>query len=481
MSNSRVFSKANLHRDLFAISLAVTQRRSLQSQLTSALRRIVSASSDLAGARLPASRVLAQELSISRTTVQASYDQMISEGIFVSRQGSGTFIAENVRHLETPPRSADRAKAAPKSKAWRPFQTGVPDHSLMPHKLWAGHLERAWRTPVPELLAQPDPLGWYPMRHAIADHLEAWRELRCDPEQVIITSGAREAFELVLRGLLSPGQDVVIEDPCWPKLRTVLAETGSTAYPVRIDAQGLAIDAIPTPTKAVVVSPSRHYPTGISLPLSRRVSLLDWARERDGVILEDDYDSEFRYRGQPLPSLSGLDGLTNSIYLGSFSKLVSPTLRIGYLVVPKRFLPSAQTYLRNVGPRASLVPQPALASFMQSGDYAMHLRRMRRIYGARQKHLLAALAPVSDLLDVQPDPAGMHLCVPLHPALAQVTSDVEISAIAQEAGVRIDALSSHSVLPNAPQALLFGYAGFDEETLSKAADTFIAALRSRFG
>lgn len=478
MSNLELFSKANLHRDLFAISLDARQNTPLQSQLVHALRSVVSASADLAGARLPASRVLAAELSVSRTTVQATYDQMISEGIFVARQGSGTFITEEVNHLIQPSPKAERRKTPPETKAWRPFQTGLPDQSLMPHKLWANHLERAWRSPTPALLAQPDVMGWYPLRETIADHLAAWRELVCDPEQVVITSGAREAFELVFNGLLDAGRHVAIEDPCWPKLRTVLSDTGSTAHPVRIGREGLDAAAIPAKANAIVVSPSRHYPTGTSLPLSRRVSLLAWARQNGGIVLEDDYDSEFRYRGQPLPSLSGLDGLSHSIYLGSFSKLISPALRIGYLVVPQEFLQRVRSHVGKTGARASLVPQPALASFMQSGDYAMHLRRMRRIYGARQRHLLAALAPVSDLLELQADPSGMHLCIPLRPRLAELMTDTTISSLAEEAGLCVDALSSHSVLPNGPNGLLFGYAGFDEEVLTEAALSFIHMLRT---
>jgi GntR family transcriptional regulator/MocR family aminotransferase len=348
----------------------------------------------------------------------------------------------------------------------------------MPHKLWSQHLERAWRDPDPALLAAPDLLGWYPLREAIADHLEAWRGLVCDPEQVVITSGAREAFELVFSGLLGAGQHVAIEDPCWPKLHAVLQDTGSVPHPTKIDDEGLNPAKIAEPAKVVVVSPSRHYPTGVSLPLARRLSLLAWADERGGLVIEDDYDSEFRYRGQPLPSLSGLDGLRRTVYLGSFSKLISPTLRIGYFVVKKDYLPKIRKHLSRVGARASLVPQPALAMFMQSGDYATHLRRMRRIYSRRQRHLLSALSPVSDLIDLQPDPSGMHLCLYFQPALADAMTDIAISELAMKANLRIDALSTHNISQNGPQGLLFGYAGFEEEALTTAASTFVELLLS---
>ena len=478
MSNKTISTKANFQRALFGLSLASDQKSSLQAQLIDALRGIIASSPNVAGARLPASRVLAQELSISRTTVQAAYDQLISEGIFIARQGSGTFIANEISHLATSPPSAKRAVARVEPQPIRPFQTGLPDHCLMPHKQWAGHLEHAWSDPEPRLLATPDPLGWYPLREAIADHLDAWRGLICDPAQIVITSGAREAFEVVFTGLLGSGRDVAVEDPSWPKLRSALSDTGSTAHPIRVGFEGLDADSIPAKASAIVVSPSRHYPTGTSLPLSRRAALLDWARQTSGLVLEDDYDSEFRYRGQPLPSLSGLDRLQHTVYLGSFSKLMSPSLRIGYLVVPFEHLPAVRSYIKSVGARASLVPQPALAAFMQSGEFAIHLRRMRRIYGARQKHLLAALAPVSDLLDLQADPSGMHLCVGLTAKLSQTATDIEISTAAKSAGLIVEALSSFSVLPNPPEGLLLGYAAFEETALSDSASVLMNILRS---
>ncbi|CUK17299.1 HTH-type transcriptional regulatory protein GabR [Ruegeria denitrificans] len=475
MSNLETFSKANLSRDLFAISLDSSLKTPLQAQLLEALRGLISMSPDLVGARLPASRTLASELSISRTTVQAVYDQMISEGYLVTRQGSGTYVASEITHLSQPhpiPRDAD-----PTTHAWRPFQTGLPDQTLLPHRQWARHLERAWRSPTPELLARPDPLGWHPLRAAISDHLAAWRHLSCDPGQVVITSGAREAFEVVFHGLLGAGKRVAIEDPCWPKLHTILTDTGNSAHPVRIDQDGLDVPRLPIGAHATIVTPSRHYPTGVSLPLPRRVALLDWARQTGAMVIEDDYDSEFRYRGQPLPSLSGLDGLNNTIYLGSFSKLVSPALRIGYLVVPKHMLQNTRTYLDHVGARASLIPQPALATFMNSGEFAMHLRRMRRVYARRQNHLLSALAPVSNLLKLQPDSSGMHLCVELRTALSNRMTDVEISKRADERGLRISALSEQCVLPRKIQGLLLGYAAFEEDIISNAADRLATIIQ----
>lgn len=292
MSNLESSSKSNLNRHLFAISLDAASKTSLQAQLLDALRGLVAASPDLVGARLPASRTFASELSISRTTVQAVYDQMISEGYLVARQGSGTFVASDITHLSQP--QPIFRPAGPATEPWRPFQTGLPDQSLLPNRQWARHLERAWRTPTQDMLARPDPLGWYSLRQAIADHLLAWRQLTCDPAQVVVTSGAREAFEVVFNGLMGAGKTVAIEDPCWPKLPAILSDTGNRACPVRIDKDGLDVARLPTEVHATIVTPSRHYPTGVSLPLSRRVALLEWASQTGAVVIEDDYDSEFR-------------------------------------------------------------------------------------------------------------------------------------------------------------------------------------------
>lgn len=475
MANLENNYQSNLDRKLFSLSLDVSDREPLQAQLLEALRTIILNDPSQSGVRFPASRTLAAELSVSRTTVQAVYDQLISEGYLSARRGSGTFIADDLPHLTPPtPRSAGAKHVA---KPWRPFQTSLSDQSLLPHKTWARHLERAWSVPDPKLLARSDPLGWYPLREAIADHLTAWRQLDCEPEQVVITSGAGDSLELIFRGLFGDQTSLALEDPCWPRIHGILESAGTQVHPVRIDEQGFDAARIPDGVTAAIVTPSRHFPTGINLTLPRRMALLDWATRNGAVVIEDDYDSEFRYRGQPLPSLAGLDQLRHTIYLGSFSKLVSFALRIGYVVLPKGLLERARTYLGRVGSRASLVPQPALAELMLSGEFAMHLRRMRRIYAKRQNHLIKALEPVGDLLDIRPDPSGMHLCVPLLPKLKRKATDQNVCAAASSVGLEIGALSKHSILPDKPQALLLGYAAFDEETLSDASTKLITVLK----
>ncbi|WP_371743914.1 PLP-dependent aminotransferase family protein [Mangrovicoccus sp. HB161399] len=451
----------------------------LHLQLAGALRGLL-IGGGFAGERLPPSRAMAGELGVSRMTVTTAYDQLAAEGYLSARQGSGTFVAAHLPHLAPP--AAPRAALPAPPQMPHPFHPGMPDQALFPHRLWARHLERAWRSPEPALLAaRPDPFGWAPLRAAIAEHLAAWRGLGCSPEQVVVTAGAWDAIDILRGAALPPGARLAVEDPGWPVLQRLLERAGLVPEPVRIDGDGLDPAHLPAGLAAAMVTPSRHYPTGAALPLARRLALLAWAERRDALVIEDDYDSEFRYQGQPLPSLAGLDGLRRTIYMGSFSKLLSPGLRIGYLVLPRPLLDPVRAHLEVTGTRVSLLPQPALAAFMSSGEFATHLRRMRRIYARRQAFLLQALEPAAGLLELRPDPSGMHLVLRLGPALAGRATDREIAAMAEAEGLLVRALSAHARLPDPPQGLILGYAGFGEDRLGRAAERLVAVLRRAAG
>ncbi|MBR9836586.1 MAG: PLP-dependent aminotransferase family protein [Rhodobacteraceae bacterium] len=473
MANDAVSSQSNFDAALLGLTLD-RAGVALHEQLAGALRGLV-LTGRFAGARLPPSRVLAAELSVSRMTVTTAYDQLAAEGYLAARRGAGTYVAGDLPHLAPPARRRPAPPAPP--EAPQPFHPGVPDQALFPHRAWARHMERAWRAPEPALLARADPFGWHPLRVAIAEHLAAWRALDCAPEQILVTGGAWDAFDVIAHALLPPGARLAIEDPGWPTLRALLRRHGVTPHPLRIDGAGLDPAALPGDAAGAVVTPSRHYPTGVAMPLARRLQVLHWAEASGAMVVEDDYDSEFRYQGQPLPSLAGLDGLRRTIYMGSFSKLLSPTLRIGYLVLPEALVERVRDYLAVTGARASLMPQPALARFMAQGEFATHLRRMRRVYARRQAALLAAL-PGPEWLGAGPDPSGMHLVAGLGPRLQGRVSDRAIAERATARGLAPRALSSHAILPDPPQGLLLGYAGFDEDTLGHAGRTLGALLVS---
>ncbi|MDQ2089799.1 MocR-like pyridoxine biosynthesis transcription factor PdxR [Marimonas arenosa] len=479
MSNLEKHSRSNFQTALYALSLDRTAAAPLHVQLADALRRMILTGTAPPGARLPASRALAGELSISRMTATTALDQLTAEGYLETRRGAGTFVAADLPHIAPPAPTPATGPEPAMPRAPLPFHPAMPDLSAFPHTLWARHLERAWRKPDPALLALPDPAGYAPLRAAIAAHLSAWRGLEVSAGQIFITSGATQAFDLAAQALLSPGDTVLSEDPGFAPMRAAMHAAGLVACPIPVDAEGFDIDAAARAhpqAHAVLVTPSRHYPLGITLPLPRRLALLDWATRSGGYIFEDDYDSEFRYIGQPLPALSALDGAGRTLYIGSFSKLLSPALRLGYLVVPTPLLPRFADPLAT-HPGASLVPQPALASFMESGEFAAHLRKMRRLYARRQKAILTALEThMPNLLAVTPDPSGMHLVARPGPGLTR--SDTEISARAAAAGLTLPALSRYFT-KSPQQGFVLGYAGFDEATLDAAVRHLASLLLDR--
>lgn len=478
MSNNDKLPQSNLNAALLVMALDRASPQPLHLQLSDNLRALV-LTGRFAGERLPASRIFAKELSVSRMTVTSAYDQLIAEGYLLARRGDGTYIAQHLPHLVTATPTA--IAPPPEIRPYTPFHPGIPDQAGFPHRLWARHLERVWRRPDPRLLAQSDPLGWYELRAAIAAHMAAWRELDCVPAQVVITAGAWDGMDILRGAGLLAGKNLALEDPGWPALRQIVEQAGCRPTPLRIDAEGLDPADIPADTRTVLVTPSRHYPTGTVMPLTRRLELLHWADRQSGIIIEDDYDSEFRYQGHPLPSLAGLDGLSRVVYMGSFSKLFSPGLRIGYIVLPEPHLQAVQEYLAMRGARASMTPQPALAAFMESGEFAIHLRRMRRIYARRQAVLLQELQPVANLLGLQTDGAGMHLCLPLRPALARIATDRDIAEQGSAHGLTLRALSAHATRPEPPQGLLLGYAGFSEQELADSAQVLVGMLHAIAG
>lgn len=475
MTNSYKSEQTNLQAALLGLSLDRNGAQPLHLQLAEALRRLILIGRAAPGARLPASRQLARDLSVSRQTALTALEQLLAEGYLETRPGAGTYVARDLPHL-APPEAPAPAGPAPQGPApLRPFHPASPDMALFPHAAWARHLDRAWRRPGPELLGAADPLGWPGLRAAIAAHLAAWRGIGCAAGQVAITSGATETFELLSRVLFGPGEAVLIEQPGYAPMRAALARAGLRMLSMPVDEDGALLPEA-VAARGAIVTPSRHYPLGVTMPLARRLALLDWARGDGAWVIEDDYDSEFRYTGAPLPALASLDA-ERVIYVGSFSKLLSPALRLGYVVLPSALLPAFRAAVAETGPRASLIPQPALAGFMESGEFATHLRRMRRTYAQRQAVLRAALARhLPDHLIAPADPSGMHLVCRPGPALQDVP-DTEIAARAEAAGLTVRALSAYWPGGGGPQGLVLGYAGFAPEVLEVAVARLAAVLR----
>jgi len=463
---------------ILSLSLDRETGQPLQGQLAQALRGLVHRSRLRSGDRLPSSRGLAEELSVSRVTVTSVYDQLIAEGYLEGRWGSGVYVAADLPDLPVaePESGAQDEPVAPLAPV-RPFLHSAADQREFPFAEWARLSDQVWRKPEAALMARADPFGWPPLRAAIAAHLRDWRGLDCTAAQIVITSGLAETVELVARAALSPGDQVAVEEPGHSVLWQAIANAGLAPAHVRVDAQGFDIDCAPQDTAAVVVTPSRQFPLGVTMPLARRLRLLEWARETGGLVLEDDFDGEIRYRGQPLPAMMSLDDSQRVLYVGSFSKVMFPALRLAYAVLPEPLVPALSQVIGGIGPKASLVSQPVLARFIAGGGFATHLRRMRRLYGARQKALLDAIARhAGGLLEAEPEAGGMHLIARPGPDLKGRLSDREACARAEAAGITVRPLSALFAGTPDEEGFVLGYAGYTEAELDEAVRVWVAAL-----
>jgi GntR family transcriptional regulator / MocR family aminotransferase len=372
------------------------------------------------GASLPSTRSLAAQLSTARGTIELAYALLVGEGYILGRAAAGTVINPELSQLARLARGRtlggkhigrgdDLARVQPA----RPFQMGLPALDAFPRKLWARLHARRARALSSIAMVSQDPAGFAPLRQAIAGYLAIARGINCSTKQIFITAGYQGALGLITRTLLAPGDAVWFENPGYFRARDALAAAGAAIISVPVDRDGLDIRlAIKRSPKArlAVVTPSHQCPLGVTLSLPRRLELLSWAARTGAWIVEDDYDSEFRYLGRPLPALKGLDDAGRVFYAGSFSKVLSPGLRLGYLVVP---LSSIDRFHRTAGlfaPSSSLLDQMVVADFMTEGHFARHLKRMRRLYAARRDALVSALRTIFDdqlVLDVPP--GGMHV------------------------------------------------------------------------
>jgi GntR family transcriptional regulator/MocR family aminotransferase len=472
---------------LLPVSLDGDLPEPLFQQLYAELRRAILDGRLRSGDRMPASRALADELGISRNTALAAFEQLISEGYLATREGSGTYVADNLPDLAPHarhPRSAEQAPTlsapeiagrsaillhavrarpeTPGGKWWPCFVPGFSDHTDFPFALWGRLLGRIWRNPKPELVIGGDPGGYPPLRAAIAQYLRQARGIDCTATDILIVSGIRQAVDLTCRLLLEIGDAVWIERPGFPGLGAAIAAGGGRLVHVTVDDEGLDItDGLRQAPKArlACVAPSHQYPLGVVMSLQRRLSLLAWARDAKAWILEDDYDSEFRYTGRPLAALRSLDRDGRVIYVGTLSKMLFPSLRVGYLVVPPALADAFRRARAIVDDQPAMATQPALAEFFDGGHLAAHVRRMRKRYAYRQKLLLdAATNYLGDRIALRPDVAGLHLVGDCHPAMLKGRSDADISAQLADAGLTVSPLSAYDVGPAKRQGLMFGYA-----------------------
>ena len=452
-----------------------------------------------ADTRLPSTRELATDSGLSRNTVLHAYQQLLAEGYIVARAGSGTFVSDTLprRHRgipagrtrggQAPARLSARAElllehAALTGSPAGPFALGVSDTSLFPQATWARLMGRRWRTATSELLNYAHGGGWPALREALAEHLRLARSGNCEAAQIVLTSGIQQSIALASLVFTDVGDHVWMEEPGYRGARGLLRACGLTTVPIRVDDEGIAPNArdLSSPPRLMYVTPSHQFPLGMVMSLARRRMLLDYARRNDIWLLEDDYDSEFRFEGRSLASLQGLDEHERVLYMGSFSKTLFPGIRVGYLVLPSAALAekcaSAYAELYRDG---QLVQQAALADFMQAGHYAAHIRRTRQVYARKQTLLRECIVrrfgadwPIST------HEAGLHLVLHLPPQC----DDVRIGAQAQAQGLVTRPLSRHYIDGGiARQGLLLGYADVRDSQVRPAFERLARIVEADIG
>ncbi len=426
------------------------------------------------GEAVPSSRELAQRLGVARNTVTLAYDRLAAEGFLRSRVGAGTYVCvEGVSPLSRPPADSplrprpvwDAIDGGPDMSAVAAeydFRTGIPDASRFPFATWRALLSEQIRSTAVGRGAHIGAAGVPALQAAIARHVGVSRGVRADTEDVLVTSGSQQAIDLVARVLLAPGDVVAVENPGYPPPRGAFTVLGCRVVGVPVDAEGLVVDALPADARLVYVCPSHQFPLGMVMSLRRRRALLDWAERVDAAIIEDDYDSEFRFGGRPLETLHRLDSTGRVLYVGSLSKVLLPTLRLGFVIAPPP-LHEALRKAKHVADWHTSVPlQGAAAAFIEQGHLARHIRRMRGIYTARHVAIQEGLAgPLGEHLEAIPSAAGLHIAARLRTPTDD-SADVAVVARAQRCGVALQPLSSFRVAGTAtPPGFMLGYGAID--------------------
>jgi GntR family transcriptional regulator/MocR family aminotransferase len=456
------------------------------------LRQAILSGTFHAGDRFPSTRDLAEQLGISRTVVLLAYDQLLAEGFVVGRSGSGTYVSEGLA-VSPPGTRENSAKvrlsgfgssaAAAASKVNFPgrrstpvrydFAYGRSDVETFPFEMWRRLLLRhARRAPVRELDYGPA-AGSLALRKAISAHLRRSRAVVCDASQVIVVNGSQQALDLAARLLLERGDHVAIEDPQYQGAREIFRAAGARLHAVPVDCDGLDPTRLPDRARIAFVTPSHQFPTGAILPLARRLALLEWAKRKDAVVIEDDYDGEFRYEGQRLESLQGLDTEGRVIYVGTFSRTVFSALRIGYLIAPKSLVPAFTSAKWLCDRHTATLEQQTLAEFITSGTYERHLRRIRRRNAARRGALLDAIHKyLGDRVKVTGDGAGAH--VVLWPSQRHSEEGVVSRAASQSVGVY--GISRYFLTRPSQLGLMLGYSRLNEQEIREGIRRLGAAL-----
>jgi GntR family transcriptional regulator / MocR family aminotransferase len=500
---------------LFEIDLELPAAggHSLSESLCRQLRRAITAGRIPAGARLPATRKAARFFGVSRNTAAAVYEQLLSEGYVVTRQGSGTYVAEvpgmrsqaaaryrkaaptyplnefwlrpeivrDIGFWHEPPEAHRTPARSPATPAIE-LRPGVVDSRLFPFEIFrqvcARRLRRLERNPASYKSPQGHQ-GNFHLRAAITRYIALTRAVACGPAEVLVTSGAQQAFDLLARVLVTPGKTTVaVEDPGYPPMRVPMAAAGARIVPVGVDAEGLIVEQLPSDVRVICVSPSHQFPLGVTLSLRRRKALIEFARRHNAVVIEDDYDGEFRFSGNSLEALRTADSADVVFYVGTFSKCMLPTLRLGFVIAPPWALPALVAAKNAVDWHCAVPMQLAVASFIADGHLSRHVRKMRDIYRARRECVLSLLDEhLHEWLEPLPSFCGMHVA-----AVARVPRDLDAVARALLGRqVKLHALSRYYLGPATRSGFIIGYGAAEPGEISRGLSSLRAVLADTAG
>jgi GntR family transcriptional regulator / MocR family aminotransferase len=478
------------------IHITLHGRRDLTNQIYGQLRAGIIEGRLAANERLPSTRDLAAQLGVSRKTTLDVFERLISEGFLRTRAGDGTFVAAGLTRLPTAraePASA-RARAA---GIWRDmpqrmampmppadasldcdFKGGVTDKTLFPYDAWRRCLHHAIRQQARaggDVAAYRDPAGEQELRLGIARYLAFSRAVTCNWQDVVVTQGAQQALDLLARVVIQPGDVVAVEEPGYPPARALYAALGARIAHVPVDDEGIVVDKLPRNTRLVYVTPSHQFPLGMPMSLERRIALLEWAAQRGAIIVEDDYDGEFRFEGRPVESLKSLDRAGLVAYVGTFSKTIFPDLRIGYVVPPATLREPLWTAKQICDWHSCMLTQTALGAFMLDGDYAKHLRRMHKAYAERRARLLRSLnGELASWFEPMPSTAGIHLVA----RLADTHDEARVVAAAREASIGLYGIADFYADKPGEQGVLLGYGGTSVEAIERGTARLAALMPS---
>lgn len=451
----------------FAFSLDRNAATPVFEQICAKIRTRIVAGTLEAGAKLPATRVLAVDLGVSRSTIVTAYEQLTAEGYIQGLRGSGYAVCQigSVEMAAPRPQVPTRPPPKPPQETGQIFRAGQPDMRLFPYRQWAKTIARTCRMAPESMMTTAGTMGNYALRTAIARHVAEWRGITAQPEQILITAGSGDALEICIRALTKSGDQIGLEDPGYLPLHNFVTGFGLRPQYLAIGSQGAALpdgDFGDCP-RLVVLTPSHQYPLGGAMGPQRRHEFISWAKDAQSWIIEDDYDSEFRYAGRPIPAMASMDQLHRTIYVGSFSKIFSNSLRLGYIVLPDLLVSRFETIIGATGSKASFMPQQPLADFINTGEFYRHLRRMRRIYGERRRFLVTELGTrLGEFGSFQDHQAGMQIAFHLRRDL----NDVDVAQTAKMAGIITAPLSRYGQERSGQRnGLLLGFCGFDLDEL----------------